>query len=77
MVVVSTIEVHFSAILKVVQCRVILKRNQHLYLLLLLDVDPCRPNPCLNSGACLHTDEGFVCNCSRGYKGEHCQGLCS
>ena len=38
------------------------------------DLDPCRPNPCLNSGACLHTDGGFVCNCSIGFKGKHCQG---
>lgn len=38
-------------------------------------MDPCRPNPCLNSGACVHTDDGFVCNCSMGFKGTHCQGL--
>ena len=45
-----------------------------MYIFLRVDVDPCRPNPCLNSGACLHTDDGFVCNCSRGFKGQHCQG---
>ena len=43
--------------------------------LLWKDLDPCRPNPCLNSGACLHTDDGYICNCSTRFKGRHCQGL--
>lgn len=39
------------------------------------DKDPCHPNPCKNTGSCLHTsDGGFVCNCSIGFKGDTCQG---
>ena len=40
-----------------------------------IDKDPCHPNPCFNSGACLHVDDEFVCNCSVGFKGQHCEGL--
>ena len=41
---------------------------------LIVDVDSCHPNPCKNSARCLHTADGFVCDCSFGFKGTHCQG---
>ncbi len=36
---------------------------------------PCKPNPCRNGGACVHTFGGFRCECPSGYIGRRCELL--
>ncbi len=36
---------------------------------------PCKPNPCHNGGACVHTFGGFRCECPSGYIGRRCEQL--
>ena len=38
--------------------------------------DRCHPNPCLHDGMCMEINDelGFLCNCTSGYRGTHCQG---
>ena len=38
--------------------------------------DQCHPNPCLHDGMCMEVNDelGFLCNCTAGYRGSHCQG---
>ncbi len=37
-------------------------------------VDPCLPNPCLNSGTCAaNVSGGHTCTCASGYQGTNCQ----
>ena len=33
----------------------------------------CTPNPCKNSGICTLQQEGYMCSCQPGYRGEICQ----
>lgn len=35
-------------------------------------VDHCAPKPCRNQGECHALDDGYQCNCLRGYKGDTC-----
>ncbi|XP_078037937.1 cubilin [Augochlora pura] len=35
--------------------------------------DPCKPNPCKNSGTCRLVDGAAVCNCSASYTGSRCE----
>ena len=36
-------------------------------------IDLCAANPCLNGGACVPLDDGYLCDCPAGYAGEHCE----
>ena len=35
----------------------------------------CSPNPCLNAGQCVDSDDGYKCECAHGFKGHHCEGM--
>lgn len=35
--------------------------------------DSCRPNPCLNGGACENRKPGYRCICSENFYGSHCE----
>ncbi|KAM9324581.1 hyaluronan-binding protein 2 [Gastrophryne carolinensis] len=35
--------------------------------------DPCSPNPCLNQGTCVATEEGFLCRCTNFFTGMNCE----
>ena len=38
-----------------------------------IDIDPCSPNPCQNTGTCDVVNGFSVCNCnSTGYTGDKC-----
>ena len=57
-------------------------RNDHITsiqwknLLFFTVKDQCHPNPCLHDGMCMEVNDelGFLCNCTAGYRGSHCQG---
>ncbi|XP_071475575.1 sushi, nidogen and EGF-like domain-containing protein 1 isoform X1 [Marmota flaviventris] len=38
-----------------------------------LEVDECRSQPCLHGGSCQDHVAGYLCLCSRGYEGAHCE----
>ncbi|KAL3981791.1 EGF-like domain family protein [Acanthocheilonema viteae] len=42
-------------------------------------IDYCKPvNPCLHDGICQRKDDGYMCHCKPGYRGNYCQhNLCS
>ena len=37
------------------------------------EIDVCKPNPCLNGGACESKDEGYACACKEGFTGANCE----
>jgi len=43
----------------------------------ILEVDPCDPNPCLNGGTCMRSDDNstFTCQCIQGFQGNTCQDI--
>ena len=48
----------------------------HAKLLLILKcflIETCEPNLCQNSGSCVASGDGFVCNCTDGFTGTLCQ----
>lgn len=40
---------------------------------LVTEKEYCTPNPCKNSGICTLQQEGYMCSCQPGYRGEICQ----
>ncbi|VDI71271.1 Hypothetical predicted protein, partial [Mytilus galloprovincialis] len=36
-------------------------------------VDHCKPDPCLHSGWCVSTTNGYTCQCTSRYTGKNCQ----
>ena len=40
---------------------------------LILAIDDCDPNPCLNGGDCTDGINSFTCECEDGYSGDTCQ----
>lgn len=36
-------------------------------------MDECLSNPCQNGGTCIDKDNGYMCSCSLGYLGSHCE----
>lgn len=47
-----------------------------VFTLFVTEKDRCHPNPCLHDGMCMEINDelGFLCNCTAGYRGTHCQG---
>ena len=43
-----------------------------LNITVVVEVDECHSNPCVN-GECIDQIKGFMCNCSDGYYGAHCE----
>ena len=41
--------------------------------ILLLLVDPCASQPCMNQGSCVRENGGFRCVCPPGYSGSRCE----
>ncbi|XP_078620810.1 uncharacterized protein LOC144887447 isoform X2 [Branchiostoma floridae x Branchiostoma japonicum] len=37
------------------------------------DGDECNSNPCQNYGTCIEAEEHYICHCSRGWVGVHCE----
>ena len=37
------------------------------------DMDTCASQPCQNGGECVDTFFGYVCSCTQGYTGKHCE----
>ena len=40
---------------------------------IILDVNECHSNPCLNGGKCIDEVDKHSCECLPGYKGEKCE----
>ena len=40
---------------------------------ILIAINFCANQPCLNGGTCESLAEGYSCNCSAGYMGEKCE----
>ena len=47
-------------------------RHRLLSCILLLDINDCQPNPCMNNGICVDGVNSFSCNCAHGFIGKHC-----
>ena len=41
--------------------------------LIILDINECSPNPCLNSGTCEDGINSYTCHCADGYTGPNCE----
>lgn len=42
------------------------------YSLILIDVNDCKENPCLNGGTCIDGINNYQCICKEGWEGVHC-----
>ena len=40
---------------------------------LLITLEPCEDNPCLNGATCANTPNGPSCKCTEGFTGELCE----
>ena len=60
---------HFMVCVKTNSFRRIYKENQINLSILMIEKDPCKPNPCKNGGTC--TDG--ACKCATGFSGDKCQ----
>ena len=38
-----------------------------------VDIDECSSALCVNDGNCIDNVNGYMCNCSDGYTGNHCE----
>ena len=36
-------------------------------------IDECSSSPCQNTGRCVDQHDGYICNCQKGFTGDHCQ----
>ena len=44
---------------------------------LLVDIDECSSDPCMNGGNCSDDVNSYICDCVPGYSGEGCEiGMC-
>nr|XP_033814614.1 sushi, nidogen and EGF-like domain-containing protein 1 [Geotrypetes seraphini] len=41
------------------------------------DTDECSENPCRNGGTCMMESKSYSCNCQPGFKGRHCELICT
>ena len=39
------------------------------------DIDECASGPCRNGGSCLDGVASYVCDCTVGFYGTHCEGI--
>lgn len=39
----------------------------------MIDIDDCKPNPCLNGGRCTDWINDFKCICKTGFAGKRCE----
>ena len=46
-----------------------------LLLLLLLEINPCEPNPCQHNGRCSDFNDIATCECEERYSGDKCQRM--
>lgn len=46
-----------------------------LLLLLLLEINPCEPNPCQHNGRCSDFNGIATCECEERYSGDKCQRM--
>lgn len=37
------------------------------------DINTCKPDTCMNGGACCPRPGGYVCNCPGGFTGDNCE----
>ena len=42
-------------------------------ILIFLDIDDCKPNPCKNGATCKDRVNGFKCICKPGFNGTKCE----
>ena len=41
---------------------------------LLLDVNECKvKDPCIHNGTCINNNGSYVCDCTSGWQGKHCE----
>ena len=43
-----------------------------IFLVLTVDIDDCKSNPCMNEGVCVDGINSFSCDCSHGFMGDNC-----
>ena len=41
--------------------------------ILLIDIDECSSNPCMNGATCTDAVNSYTCACVAGYTGTHCE----
>ena len=44
----------------------------HLFILEILDIDDCNPDPCQNNGTCTDLVNDYQCDCVSGFNGTNC-----
>lgn len=61
-----------SLSLKISLHRYWLDFHKSRYSLILIDVNDCKENPCLNGGTCIDGINNYQCICKEGWEGVHC-----
>lgn len=50
-----------------------MRKSLNLLVFLRIDIDECKPDPCLNNASCVDGINSYTCKCKPGFTGKNCE----